>query len=144
MLYVQKHADRLPRAGNWQFVHQTGERMMTQMVPAWVHDGGRAVRGDGIHQGDWLVLGCGGLRYRTHGAGTVADHAQQGADTLPALSTPRDQHQKHNAQRLVDAGAAKVLDDENDSGEERRGIAEAADLKSSSTPAALREDAGGV
>lgn len=121
VLYVQRHADQF-RVGNWQFVHQTGENddkmvrhgYTTADVPSVVMAYTKEIG---------LCWGAADFAIARAGAGTVAEAR---ANKVPTLFLPyphhADQHQKHNAQRLVDAGAARVMDDENDSAKNAEGL----------------------
>lgn len=113
VLYVQNNADIL-REGEWQFLHQTGEADEAMVrfgysqadIPAVVT---KYTKDIGHY---W---GASNMAIARAGAGTVAEAR---ANKVPALFLPyphhKDQHQKHNAQALVDAGAARVMDDHDD------------------------------
>ena len=105
---VGHHADSF---AGWQIIHQTGKGGIGDLpsvyeragIPCWV--------GEYISdmQSAWVMAG---LTIGRCGAGTVAEAWAAG---VPAVLLPyphhKDQHQKHNAMVLVDAGAAIVLED---------------------------------
>lgn len=113
VLYVQKHARELVDAG-WQIIHQTGE-------------GDDAMVRFGYTQADVPAIvkaytkeigyfwGAADVAIARAGAGTVAEAR---ANKVPTLFMPyphhKDQHQKLNAQPMVDAGAGRMIEDQND------------------------------
>jgi len=114
--FVRTMVDQSPQSfANWQVIHQVGNKMSdTELdglrssyrdakINAWVE---RYINemGTGLEAADLSIGRC--------GAGTVAECW---AARVPVLFIPypyhQDNHQKHNAQVLVDAGAAMVFDD---------------------------------
>jgi UDP-N-acetylglucosamine--N-acetylmuramyl-(pentapeptide) pyrophosphoryl-undecaprenol N-acetylglucosamine transferase len=139
LLYVQKNADAL-RDGGWQFVHQTGEddeamvrfgysqADIPAIVAAYTKDIG-------------FFWGAADLAIARAGAGTVSEAL---ANKVPTLFVPyphhKDQHQTRNAQHLVDAGAARVIEDRNDPAHNALALAsELATLLEAATLAKMRE-----
>ncbi len=114
--FVRTMVDQCPQVfARWQVIHQVGNKMSNSAIDelrstyrnakiyAWVE---RYIdeMGSALAAADLAIGRC--------GAGTVAEC--WGAKT-PSIFFPypyhKDEHQKHNAQVLVDAGAAMVLDD---------------------------------
>lgn len=116
LLYVQKNADAL-RDGGWQFVHQTGEddEAMVRFgysqadIPAIVAAYTKEIG---------YFWGAADLAIARAGAGTVSEAR---ANKVPTLFMPyphhKDDHQTHNTKALVDAGAARVIEDRNNAGQ---------------------------
>lgn len=110
VLYAQAHADDL-RAKGVQIIHQTGAGedegarlgYQTADLPAVVRPFFREMG---------LVWGAADAAIGRAGAGTVAE---AWANAVPTIFMPyphhKDQHQRHNAQLLVDAGGAVVVED---------------------------------
>jgi UDP-N-acetylglucosamine--N-acetylmuramyl-(pentapeptide) pyrophosphoryl-undecaprenol N-acetylglucosamine transferase len=114
--FVRTMVDQSPQVfANWQVIHQVGNTMSDTEIDqlrstyrdakinAWVE---RYIdeMGTALSAADVALGRC--------GAGTVAECW---AARVPSVFFPypyhKDEHQKHNAQILVDAGAAIVLDD---------------------------------
>ncbi len=114
--FVRAMATQCPQAfARWQLIHQVGKKMSDSAIDelrsayrdaqinAWVE---RYIdqMGTALAAADLAVGRC--------GAGTVAECW---GGKVPSVFFPypyhKDEHQKHNAQVLVDAGAAIVLDD---------------------------------
>lgn len=95
----------------WQIIHQTGKDGKGDLAALYERAGIRSWVGEYIQDmgSAWSIAD---LTIGRCGAGTVAEAWSAG---VPAVLMPypyhKDQHQKHNAMVLVDAGAAVVLDD---------------------------------
>ncbi len=110
ILYAQAHADDL-RAKGVQIIHQTGAGddqaarlgYQTADLPAVVRP---------FFKEMGLAWGAADVAIARAGAGSVAE---AWANAVPTIFMPyphhKDQHQRQNAQFLVDAGGALVLDD---------------------------------
>ena len=104
-------------AGGWQVLHQTGKDADVEAAAAYREAGIDAVTCAFSEQmGDWWGAagegGGGGLAIARSGAGNVAE---VWATCTPTLFLPypfhKDDHQKHNARPLVDAGGAVLCTD---------------------------------
>ncbi len=114
--FVRTLVDQYPEAfDDWQIIHQVGERMPDNEleayrdlcahhgIKAWIH---RYIdeMGDALAASDCVLARC--------GAGTVAECCSA---RVPTAFFPypyhADEHQKHNAKPMADAGCAIVLDD---------------------------------
>ena len=99
----------------WQAIHQVGDQMsdaqIDQLRSAY-QDAKVAAWVEPYIDDMSVALSSADLAVGRCGAGTVAEYW---AAKLPSVFFPyphhQDEHQKHNAQGLVDAGAAIVLDD---------------------------------
>lgn len=95
----------------WQIIHQTGKGATDDLAAVYERAGISSWVGEYIQDmgSAWALAD---LTIGRCGAGTVAEAWSAG---VPAVLLPypyhKDQHQKHNAMLLVDAGAAVVLDD---------------------------------
>jgi len=105
------------RAGGWQVLHQTGKDADGEAAAVYRDSGiGAVTRAFTEQMGDWWGAagkgGGGGLAIARSGAGNVAE---VWATSTPTLFLPypfhKDDHQKHNARPLVDAGGAIVCTD---------------------------------
>jgi UDP-N-acetylglucosamine--N-acetylmuramyl-(pentapeptide) pyrophosphoryl-undecaprenol N-acetylglucosamine transferase len=114
VIYVQKHAEAL-RNGGWQIIHQTGEGDEKMVRFGYVQaDLPTVVASYTKEIGTYW--GAADVAIARAGAGTVSEAR---ANRVPTLFLPyphhKDQHQKRNAQGLVDLGAARLAEDANDS-----------------------------
>lgn len=96
---------------SWQVIHQCGKGCRDAVSKAYSDAGVHAVVQEFTGAiGDWW--GAADMAVGRAGAGTVAE---AWANRVPTLFMPypyhRDQHQKRNAQALVDAGGALIIDD---------------------------------
>ncbi len=113
--FIQAMVGHYPDAfAQWQVIHQTGPDADAQLAALYAHAGIHAWVGCSIDQmGD--AWGCADLTLGRCGAGTIAESWAAG---VPGVFLPypyhKDQHQKHNAQVLVDVGAAVVCEDQID------------------------------
>jgi UDP-N-acetylglucosamine--N-acetylmuramyl-(pentapeptide) pyrophosphoryl-undecaprenol N-acetylglucosamine transferase len=95
----------------WQILHQAGEDQREPVARAYesLRVSARVV---GLVDEVGLMWGACDAAIARSGAGTVAE---AWINTVPTLFMPypyhRDAHQKHNAQPIVDAGGAQILDD---------------------------------
>ena len=110
MELVRSQAAVLSREG-WQILHQTGWDDNAEVEHAYRDAGVRAVVTKFVGaMGTWWRAAT--LAVARAGAGNVAE---AWANATPAVFLPypyhRDQHQKANARRLVEAGGALVLED---------------------------------
>lgn len=99
------------KAGNWMVLHQTGKNEDAEASEAFRAAGIEArVQPFVDSMGDWW--GAADLVIATAGAGNVAE---VWSSKVPALFMPypyhKDQHQRFNAQSLLDAGGAVVCQD---------------------------------
>ncbi|MFG0285115.1 MAG: glycosyltransferase [Phycisphaerales bacterium JB039] len=109
-------------SGGWQVLHQTGaqgEADLEAMRAAYASAGVRAIVQPFVREmGVWW--GAAELALARAGAGIVAEVA---ANRVPTVFAPypghRDEHQRHNAQPLVEAGAAVI---ERDAGSARANL----------------------
>lgn len=99
------------KAGNWMVLHQTGKNEDAEAAEAF-HTAGIEARVQPFvdSMGDWW--GAADLVIATAGAGNVAE---VWSSKTPALFMPypyhKDQHQRFNAQALLDTGGAAVCRD---------------------------------
>ena len=105
---VHEHPDALR---GWQVIHQTGKGDDSGVAQAYADAGVRALVQD-FFGTPGLIWGAGELAVSRAGAGSVAD---AWAAATPTLFMPypyhRDEHQRRNAEPLVDAGLAVLGDD---------------------------------
>ena len=114
--FVEVHAEMM-RAGGWQVLHQTGgvsrdgSDPVREMEVAYAAAGIEAVVRPFVQGfGEWW--GAAELAMSRSGAGSVAEVWANGVPTV-FLPYPyhKDQHQKKNAEGLVAAGAAVLVED---------------------------------
>lgn len=105
----------------WQVIHQTGKGAAEEVRAAYEQAGVRAWVGEFIERMGVAWRGA-DLAVSRAGAGSVAE---AWANRVPTLFLPypyhRDQHQKHNARVLVDAGGAALVPDRIDPGRNLEG-----------------------
>lgn len=99
------------KGGAWQVLHQCGSKDADALRAAYAKAGVSATVEPFVKAlGQWW--GAADLAVSRAGAGSVAE---AWANRVPTLFLPypyhKDQHQKANAKRLVDAGGAVVIDD---------------------------------
>ncbi len=113
--FVGEHRAELLR-DRWQVVHQTGKGEAEGARAAYGAAGVPAVV-EAFFDRMGLLWGSADLAVSRSGAGSVAE---AWANTVPTVFMPypyhKDQHQKHNAQGLMAAGASIVCDDLIDAG----------------------------
>lgn len=112
MRYIAANEPEL--LGGWQILHLTGERDAGAIREAYDQAGLAATVKPFEHQMA-LAWGAADLAISRAGASSVAEAAANGVPTI-FLPYPhhRDKHQKRNAQPLVDAGGAVVVEDRDD------------------------------
>lgn len=107
-LLVREHAAAL---AGWQVVHQTGRQENGELEEAYRAAGVPAVV-FGFRNDMGVAWGCADMAVSRAGAGSVAE---AWANHVPTVFMPypyhRDQHQKKNAEPLVEAGGAVVCTD---------------------------------
>ncbi len=107
-LLVREHAAAL---AGWQVVHQTGRQENSELEEAYRAAGVPAVV-FGFRNDMGVAWGCADMAVSRAGAGSVAE---AWANHVPTVFMPypyhRDQHQKKNAEPLVEAGGAVVCTD---------------------------------
>jgi len=106
--FVRVHGDALR---GWQVIHQTGKGGDSGAARACADAGVRTL----VHEFfdvPGLIWGAGELAVSRAGAGSVADAWTAGTPTL-FMPYPyhRDEHQRRNAEPLVEAGLAVLADD---------------------------------
>ncbi|GMV26673.1 MAG: UDP-N-acetylglucosamine--N-acetylmuramyl-(pentapeptide) pyrophosphoryl-undecaprenol N-acetylglucosamine transferase [Phycisphaerae bacterium] len=108
--FAAGRAGLLQQAG-WQVIHQTGKGEAAAAEQAYAAAGVPAVVREFIDEMG-VAWGAADVAVTRCGAGSVAE---AWANAVPSLMMPypyhKDQHQKKNAQVLVQAGAAVVCDD---------------------------------
>ncbi len=107
---AEREKDLLVRGG-WQIVHQTGRGEAERVRAGYAAAGVPAVVEE-FFDGMGALWGAADLAVSRSGAGSVAEAWGNGTPTV-FLPYPyhKDQHQKHNAQGVVAAGGAIVVDD---------------------------------
>ncbi|HYE63303.1 MAG TPA: UDP-N-acetylglucosamine--N-acetylmuramyl-(pentapeptide) pyrophosphoryl-undecaprenol N-acetylglucosamine transferase [Phycisphaerales bacterium] len=107
---VKAHGAELSR-GRWQVVHQTG-KADTAAIESAYRDSGVPAKVFEFSRELGVCWGAADLAVSRAGAGSVAEAWANGVPTL-FMPYPyhKDQHQKKNAEPLMAAGAAVVVDD---------------------------------
>jgi UDP-N-acetylglucosamine--N-acetylmuramyl-(pentapeptide) pyrophosphoryl-undecaprenol N-acetylglucosamine transferase len=108
---VAAAAELAPHAGRLSITHQTGERDLALVRDGYARAGLPARIEPFIYEMDVEMKGSDLVICRA-GATTLAELTAAGrASILIPLPTATDDHQRHNARVLAEAGAAEVLDE---------------------------------